>query len=118
MADMTAHHDAHAHTHPGPSKYIQVAVVLFVLTALEVLAYEIGHGNVLPALQATVEPMVVGILLVLSAIKFALVAMFYMHLKQDERLLSGLFVFPIILALAIAAALIALFSVVFLLVKP
>ena len=117
MADTTAHHDAHAHAHPGPAKYIQIAVVLFVLTALEVLAYEIGAGNVMHGMQATVEPIVVEILLVLSAIKFALVAMFYMHLKQDDRLLSGIFVFPIILALAIAAALIALFSVVFMLVK-
>lgn len=115
MADTTAHHDAH--THPGPAKYIQIAVVLFTLTALEVLAYEIGHGNVLSGLQATVEPIVVEILLVLSAIKFALVAMFYMHLKQDGRLLSGIFVFPIIIALGLAAALIGLFSVVFMLVK-
>jgi heme/copper-type cytochrome/quinol oxidase subunit 4 len=116
MTDQTQAH-AEAHTHPGPAKYIQVAVVLFILTALEVLAYEIGHGGALTALRPTIEPIVVPILLVLSAIKFALVAMFYMHLKQDERLLSGIFVFPIILAVAIAAALIALFSVVFLLVK-
>jgi caa(3)-type oxidase subunit IV len=115
MADTTAHHDAH--THPGPAKYIQIAVVLFVLTALEVLAYEIGAGKVMPGMQATIEPIVVEILLILSAIKFALVAMFYMHLKQDDRLLSGIFIFPIFLALAIAAALIALFSVVFMLVK-
>jgi len=115
MADTTAHHDAH--THPGPAKYIQIAVVLFALTALEVLAYEIGAGNVMHGMQAMVEPIVVEILLVLSAIKFALVAMFYMHLKQDDRLLSGIFVFPIIIALAIAAALIGLFSVVFMLVK-
>lgn len=116
MADMTEPH-AEAKEHPGPAKYVQIAVVLFALTALEVLAYEVGHGNVMAGLQATVEPIVVEILLVLSAIKFALVAMFYMHLKQDPKLLSGLFVFPIVLALALAAALIALFSVVFLLVK-
>ena len=30
----------------------------------------------------------------LSAAKFALVAMFYMHLKQDSRLFTGVFVFP------------------------
>lgn len=115
MADTAAAH-SDAHAHPGPAKYIQVAIVLFVLTALEVLAYEIGVGNVMPGLRSTVEPIVVEILLVLSAIKFALVAMFYMHLKSDGKLLTGIFVFPIIIALAIAAALIALFSVVFLLV--
>ena len=36
MAETTAHHAEHAHDHPGPAKYIQLAVVLFVLTALEV----------------------------------------------------------------------------------
>ena len=44
--------------------------------------------------------------------------MFYMHLKQDGPLLSGIFVFPIVLAVAIALALIALFAVVHLVVKP
>lgn len=119
MANASTPHDANAeaHAHPGPAKYIQIAVVLFTLTALEVLAYEVGHGGALPALRPTIEPIVVPILLILSAIKFALVAMFYMHLKQDGKLLSGLFVFPIILALAIAAALISLFSVMFMLVK-
>ena len=119
MANASTSHDAHAeaHEHPGPAKYIQIAVVLFALTALEVLAYEVGHGGALTSLQAVVEPIVVPILLVLSAIKFALVAMFYMHLKQDPKILSGLFVFPIIIALAIAAALIGLFSVMFMLVK-
>ena len=119
MANASTPHDANAeaHQHPGPAKYIQIAVVLFTLTALEVLAYEVGHGGALPSLQAAIEPIVVPILLILSAIKFALVAMFYMHLKQDGKLLSGLFVFPIILALAIAAALISLFSVMFMLVK-
>ena len=84
--------------------------VLFVLTALEVLAYEIGHGSVFPALQATVEPIVVGILLVLSAIKFALVAMFYMHLKFDMKVLTWVFGFSLALAVVIISALILLFS--------
>ena len=44
----------------------------------------------------------------LSAVKFALVAMFYMHLKQDNRLFSGVFVFPLIIATVIIVALIVL----------
>ena len=119
MSNATALPQSHeeAHEHPGPSTYIKIALVLFVLTALEVLVYEIGHGGVMRALQGTVEPLVVPLLIVLSAAKFALVAMFYMHLKSDGKLLSGIFVFPIILAIALALALIGLFSVVFLLVK-
>ena len=41
-----------------------------------------------------------------------------MHRQQDGPLLSGIFVFPIILAIGIALALISLFAVVHLLVKP
>ena len=117
MAHSAAPADHAEHAHPTAGTYIKIAVVLFVLTALEVLAYEVARGNALATLQATVEPIVVEILLVLSAIKFALVAGYYMHLKQDGKLLTGIFTFPIIIALGIAAALIALFSVVHLLVK-
>ena len=48
------------------------------------------------------------LLLLLSAAKFALVAMFYMHLKQDHRLFTGVFVFPLIIATVIILALIVL----------
>jgi heme/copper-type cytochrome/quinol oxidase subunit 4 len=53
--------------------------------------------------------MIVPILLILSAAKFSLVAMFYMHLKQDSKLFSSVFVFPIIIAAILVFALIALF---------
>jgi cytochrome c oxidase subunit IV len=96
--------DAHAHdqhAHPTPGLYLKVAVVLFVLTALEVL----GAG-----LRPVIEPIVVELLIVLSAAKFVLVAMFYMHLKQDPRLLANLFVMPLLIAAVIIAALIILFQ--------
>ena len=98
----------HSHSHPTPGLYLKVGVVLFVLTALEVLAYEAGHGGLGPGLQPIFEPIVVTLLLVLSAGKFALVAMFYMHLKQDSKLLSNLFVFPILLAASVIIGLIIL----------
>jgi hypothetical protein len=49
-------------------------------------------------------------LLTLSAVKFALVAMFYMHLKFDSRIFSWLFVVPMILAAAVILALLKLFG--------
>jgi caa(3)-type oxidase subunit IV len=103
---MDAH--AHEHSHPTPSVYFKVALVLFVLTALEVLSFEAGRGGLGAGLRPVFEPIVVLLLLVLSAAKFALVAMFYMHLKQDPRLLANLFVFPIALAAVIIGALIVL----------
>jgi cytochrome c oxidase subunit 4 len=105
--------DAHAHdqhAHPTPGLYLKVAAVLFVLTALEVLAFEAGRGGLGASLQPIFEPIVVLILIVLSAAKFALVAMFYMHLKQDPRLLANLFVFPLVIAAVIISALLILFS--------
>lgn len=109
---------AGAHPHPSGATYVKIAVILFILTALEVGAYEVANSGEPAGLAAFVAPTIVPILIVLSAAKFALVAMFYMHLKQDGPLLSGIFVFPIILAIGIALALISLFAVVHLLVKP
>ncbi|HEY9384672.1 MAG TPA: cytochrome C oxidase subunit IV family protein [Gemmatimonadales bacterium] len=105
--------DAHAHdqhAHPTPGLYLKVAVVLFVLTALEVLAFEAGRGGLGAGLRPVIEPIVVELLIVLSAAKFVLVAMFYMHLKQDPRLLANLFVMPLLIAAVIIAALIILFQ--------
>ncbi|MBM2811711.1 MAG: hypothetical protein HW416_2470 [Chloroflexi bacterium] len=77
---MATHETAHAH--PGARKYIQIAVILTAITALEVAVYYLsGLRSILG-----------GILIVLSALKFALVVMFYMHLKFDDRLFTGLFV--------------------------
>ena len=70
-------------------------------------AYEIAHRG--GALGAFLKPIVVPVLLLLSAGKFALVAMYYMHLKQDSKLFSGLFVFPLIIATVVIVSLIALF---------
>jgi caa(3)-type oxidase subunit IV len=98
--------------HPSAAVYVKVALVLLVLTALEVLAYEMARRQDLPgAFVRAVDAALVPILVVLSAIKFALVAMFYMHLKQDAKIYSGIFVFPIIIAVALAFALLLLFAV-------
>ena len=100
---------AHEHAHPGIGTYVKVGLFLFVLTAAEVAVYEIGYGGE-AGIGAILHPVVVPVLLALSAVKFALVAMFYMHLKQDSRLFSSVFVFPLIIAAVIIVALIALFA--------
>jgi cytochrome c oxidase subunit 4 len=107
--------DAHApgtahteHSHPSAGLYFKVGLVLFVLTALEVGLYEVTYGENASSFAATIKPLFVPILLILSAAKFALVAMFYMHLKQDHKLFSGVFVFPLIIAAFVIVALIIL----------
>jgi caa(3)-type oxidase subunit IV len=115
-----SHAATHAgeHAHPTAGTYIKIAIILFALTALEVGAYEVARRGEPAGLASIIAPTIIPILVILSAAKFALVAMFYMHLKQDGPLLSGIFVFPIILAVALALALIALFAVVHLMVSP
>ena len=89
------------HSHPGAKEYLGIAVVLTVITAIEVAVFYI------PSLK----PVLVPTLLALSAVKFTLVAMFYMHLKFDHKLFSWLFVLPMILAMAVILALLRLFGV-------
>ena len=90
-----AHAEGHAHVehpHPKAREYVVIAVILTVITIIEVAIFYI------PALRAS--PVFAPVLLVLSAAKFALVAMFYMHLKFDGRLLKTLFVGPLTISAA------------------
>ncbi|MBI2912128.1 MAG: cytochrome C oxidase subunit IV family protein [Chloroflexi bacterium] len=91
------------HPHPGPAEYVRIAVVLAVITVVEVAIYYIE------ALSAVLVP----ILLVLSALKFALVALWFMHLKFDNRLFSAIFTVPLAVAAAVLIALLALFQRLF-----
>jgi cytochrome c oxidase subunit 4 len=101
---------SHAHSHPTPGVYLKVGIVLFVLTALEVLTFEAGRGGLGPGLRPLFEPIVVLVLVVFSGAKFILVAAFYMHLKDDSKLLANLFVFPLLIAAGIIGGLIVLFQ--------
>ena len=93
--------EPHDHPHPGAKEYLAIAVVLTVITAIEVAVFYVPQ----------MKPVMVPTLLTLSALKFALVAMFYMHLKFDHRLFSWLFVVPMVLAAAVILALMKLFRV-------
>jgi cytochrome c oxidase subunit IV len=100
--DSAAHdtHDAHVHAHPTAKKYVGIAIILTIITVIEVAVFYI------PSMHPFLPP----VLLTLSALKFALVAMFYMHLKFDHRIYSWVFVVPMCFAAAIILALLALFS--------
>ena len=87
------------HAHPGASKYIQIAVILGIITTVEVAVYYIS------ALRPVIMPILIG----LSAVKFSLVVMFYMHLKFDNRLFTSLFLFGLVVASFVIVAFIALF---------
>ncbi|HUX87023.1 MAG TPA: cytochrome C oxidase subunit IV family protein, partial [Chloroflexota bacterium] len=59
--------------------------------------------------QDAVRSLMVPILLILSATKFTLVALFFMHLKFDNRLFSMFFSGPLVLAFAVMMAVLSLF---------
>ena len=109
---MTAHAPAqeHADHHPTPGTYAKIGLVLFVLTALEVGLYEFTYGDHAGPLGHEIQPFFIPLLLALSAIKFALVAMYYMHLKNDSKLFSGVFVFPLVIAAVVIFAMVALMA--------
>jgi cytochrome c oxidase subunit 4 len=90
------------HEHPSWSIYWKVAVILTVITIVEVWAYYV------PSFVAS--SLFVPSLLIMSAAKFVIVVMFYMHLKYDHKLFRALFTGPLIIALGTIAALLLLFS--------
>ena len=59
----------------------------------------------------SLQPVLVPILLALSAAKFTMVVGFFMHLKFDSRLYRALFVGPLIVAIAVMLAMFLLYGV-------
>ena len=97
MADTSAHGDD-LHTapgsaedlahHPGPRAYVGIAVVLAIITALEVAIYYV------PALESWLVPFLIAF----SAVKFWLVIMWFMHLRCDNKIFKRLFLTGLVLA--------------------
>jgi cytochrome c oxidase subunit 4 len=90
--------------HPGPSQYVVVAVVLAVVTAMEVALF---YMDFLPS------AVVVASLLVLMALKFGLVVLWFMHLRFDSAIYKRLFVAGLALALSVFIVVLVTFGVFF-----
>src|SRR5438552_1248260 len=83
--------------HPGPEEYVRIGITLAVITMVEVAVYYIDIQ------RATF----ILILLSLSALKFSMVVLWFMHLKFDSRLFSTAFVGGLSLAVAVFIVIIA-----------
>ena len=97
----------HAHhpdekPHPTWKQYKWVALILTVITIVEVWVYYI------PSFVAS--RLFVPSLLIMSAVKFAIVVLFYMHLRYDHKLFKVLFTGPLIIAITSIIALMFLFG--------
>jgi cytochrome c oxidase subunit IV len=82
--------DEEAHAHPTERQYIRIAILLFIITMVEVIIYYIE----------ALEGILVPTLVVLSAIKFYFVVAFFMHLKFDDSRLRLTFIIGMVFAVA------------------
>jgi len=102
VAPAGAHGHAAEHQHPTAKTYIIIGAILTAITVVEVAAYYIT-----PFVES---PWFVPSLLIMSAAKFAIVVMFYMHLKYDHKLFRALFTGPLAIAFVTILALLLLFG--------
>jgi cytochrome c oxidase subunit IV len=102
--DVTGHSDD-SHGHGGHEHgltdlgYIKIAIVLAVLTAIEVSTYYVDFG-----------PLFLPVLLVLMVVKFFIVASYFMHLKFDSKIFTWMFYAGVLLAIGVYAAALATFQ--------
>ncbi len=95
-APSTGHQEQHGLT---PRQYIMLGLALTLITIVELW---ISYSGMARAVLITV-------LVVLSAVKFAAVVAFFMHLRFENSLMTKFFVGSFLLAVAILFALLGLF---------
>jgi cytochrome c oxidase subunit 4 len=80
--------------HPGERVYVNIAIILAVITALEVVIYYVD------ALSGILVPM----LIIMSLAKFVTVVGYFMHLKYDDRRFAWIFGAGLLTAIAVFVA--------------
>jgi cytochrome c oxidase subunit IV len=81
-----------AHHGPTPREYVRVAIILAVLTALEISTYLVDFG-----------PLGIPLLIALMFIKFVMVANLFMHLKFDNKIYNRMLYGGLTLAIVLYA---------------
>jgi cytochrome c oxidase subunit IV len=99
---------ASEHAHPSNFFYVAIAIVLAIITSIEVAVYYVE----------ALRPLLVPILLILSALKFVLVAAFFMHLKFDSKLFAYFFGGGLSLAAVVVISILVLTHLAHGYVKP
>lgn len=86
-----AEHDDDHIEHPSPKQYWLIALILAVITAIEIAV---------PAIDALDGGPSVFLLLALGALKFGMVAALFMHLRFDKPLYRNFFLIGLAGAIA------------------
>jgi azurin len=108
-----SHESQHEVHHPSTKQYILIAIILFAITIVEfiiIMDMPGPRGKVIS--DALGQPSTTILLFLLSSIKFAVVILFYMHLKFDNPLFFRVFMAGLILAFMVGLALIGLFTAI------
>ena len=92
------HEDAQGHG-MSDAGYIKIAIILALITALEVSTYYVDFG-----------PLFMPSLLIMMVVKFVMVVSYFMHLKFDSKIFSFLFYTGLGLALFVYIAALATFK--------
>ena len=107
MSEATATVEAEAHdeheSHDG--LYIKIALILGVLTAMEV-----AWPYIVEAIWDDTAFWLMSPLIILMVIKFILIAAFFMHLKFDSVILTQVFYSGLIVAVAVYIAALVTFD--------
>jgi cytochrome c oxidase subunit 4 len=96
----SAHAHDHGHEESKFAIYVQIAMLLAVITGVEIV------GVYLPFAKW----FIVTALVVLSAVKFLFVIFYFMHLRWDKPFCTILFFIGLVLAGGTVAALLQIFS--------
>lgn len=94
MAATTHEAETHIHAHPSDGHYIKIALILGVLTALETATYFIDAFK-------DNSTLLLIFLMPVMALKFGMVAWYFMHLKSDSRLFGRMFISGVFLAVIV-----------------
>ncbi len=96
--DTETHEDTHEHG-MSDAGYIKIAVILALITGLEVSTYYVDFG-----------PLFMPALLIMMVVKFVMVVSYFMHLKFDSKMFSFLFYTGLGLAIFVYCTFLATFK--------
>ncbi len=102
MSDQTLAHEAQqeheaqteheGRAHPSDRSYVGIALILAVLTALEVASFYI---------EEELGALLIPALVIMMIVKFVIVVAWFMHLRFDSNLFTRLFVSGLMLAIGV-----------------
>jgi len=100
--DHDDHHDDHDDHGPSDRNYVMIALLLAVFTAVEILLFVFEDD-----LPRSINKLA---LIGLMVIKFYIVGAYFMHLKFDHPVLTGVFVFGLVLAVVVYFVMLSAFE--------